>query len=60
VFDPRNIVGCAEDAGMQLVNLIVITSSNGPLDATFDAESMSTFAKQRYQLGVFIFKKIKR
>jgi hypothetical protein len=60
VFDPRSIVRCAEAAGMTLQKLIVITPVNGPQEAAIDAAALADLALPRYQLGLFIFTKIKR
>lgn len=57
VFDPRKIVRCAEGAGMRLQQLIVITPDDGPQASPIDAEALADLALQRYQLGLFIFKK---
>jgi hypothetical protein len=59
VFDPRSIVRCAEEAGMALQKLIVITSTRGPQESAFDDISLAKLAAQHYQLGFFTFKKIK-
>jgi SAM-dependent methyltransferase len=60
VFEPRSIVRCAEAAGMTLQRLIVITPAIGPQEAAIDAAALADLALQRYQLGLFIFAKIKR
>ena len=57
VFDPRSIVRCAEAAGMTLQKLIVITPANGPQESPIDSAALAELALQRYQLGLFIFKK---
>jgi hypothetical protein len=57
VFDPRNIVRCAEAGGMTLQKLIVITPATGPLESTIDGEALAALAQIRYQLGLFIFTK---
>ena len=57
VFDPRSILHCAEVTGMTLQKLIVITPANGPQESPFDAAALADLALQRYQLGLFIFKK---
>lgn len=57
VFDPRNIVSCAEAAGMKLQKLIVITPANGPQASPIDDAALADLALQRYQLGLFIFTK---
>ncbi len=59
VFDPRSIVSCCEMAGMTPQQLIVITPTNGPQESLFDAVALADLAKQRYQLGLFIFTKTK-
>lgn len=58
VFDPRSIVQCAEVAGLALQRLIVITPENGPQESSIDANALADLALERYQLGLFIFKKI--
>ena len=60
VFNPLNIVPCAEGAGLILQKLIVITTANGPQEASTDAAALADLATQRYQLGLFIFKKTTR
>ena len=57
VFDPRSIVKIAEVSGMMLLKLIVITDTNGPQEVAIDSLALSNLALQRYQLGLFIFKK---
>lgn len=59
VFDPRSIVRCAEAGGMMLQKLIIITPANSPQESAFDAAALADLALQRYQLGLFIFTKIK-
>jgi hypothetical protein len=46
-------------AGMTPQQLIVITPTNGPQESLFDAVALADLAKQRYQLGLFIFTKTK-
>ena len=57
VFDPRSIVRCAEDAGLSLQKLIVITPTHGPQEVSNDAAALADLAVTRYQLGLFIFTK---
>ena len=57
VFDPRTILRCANEAGMTLQKLIVITPDNGGQETLFDSTALAELALQRYQLGLFIFKK---
>lgn len=57
VFDPRTILRCAIEAGMTLQKLIVITPDNGGQETLFDSTALAELALQRYQLGLFIFKK---
>ncbi len=57
VFDPRSILRCAEEAGMSLQKLIIITPTNGPHESAIDDRSLAALAIQRYQLGLFIFTK---
>ncbi len=59
VFDPRSIVNCAEAAGMTLRRLIVITPANGPQESAIVDTALTDLALQRYQLGLFIFTKVK-
>jgi SAM-dependent methyltransferase len=58
IFDPRSIVRCAEKANMLLLKLVVIDSANGPQESKIDTEALAKLALERYQLGLFIFKKI--
>ena len=60
VFDPRSIVRCAEDAGLSLQKLIVITPTHGPQEVSNDAAALADLAVTRYQLGLFIFTKTTR
>jgi hypothetical protein len=60
VFDPRSIVRCAEAVGITLQKLIVITAANGPREAAIDTTTLADLALLRYQLGLFIFIKIKQ
>jgi hypothetical protein len=57
VFDPRSIVNSAEESAMILQKLIVITDTSGPQEVAIDSEALANLALQRYQLGLFIFKK---
>ncbi len=57
VFDPRSIVRCAEAASMRLQELIVITPDNEPQGSPIDAAALADLASERYQLGLFIFRK---
>ena len=57
VFDPASIIHCAEAGGMTLQKLIVITPTNGPQESAIDFSSLAKLALQRYQLGLFIFRK---
>jgi hypothetical protein len=57
VFDPRSIVRCAEEVGMALQKIIVITPEHGPKNVAIDASTLVHLAKSRYQLGLFIFTK---
>ncbi len=57
VFDPRSIVHCAEEAGMTLQKLIVITPAIGPRETAIDAVTLANLALPRYQLGLFFFTK---
>lgn len=59
VFDPRSIVRCVEASGMMLQKLTVITAANGPKEVAIDAATLAELAQQHYQLGFFIFMKIK-
>lgn len=59
VFDPRSIVRCAQDAGATLQKLILVTAAKGPKDSVIDEDTLANLALQRYQLGLFIFKKAK-
>jgi len=58
VFDPCNILRCAEAAGMTLQKLIIITPANGPQESAFDAAALAELALPLYQLGLFFFTKI--
>jgi hypothetical protein len=58
VFDPRSIVKSAEESRMLLQKLIIITSINKPQEVAIDSVSLANLALQRYQLGLFIFKKL--
>jgi hypothetical protein len=60
VFDPRNIVRCAEAAGMLLQKLTIITPANGPQESAINDNALADLALPRYQLGLFIFTKTKR
>jgi hypothetical protein len=55
VFDPRNIVRCAVDAGMTLQKLIVITSAKGAYDSGMDDASLEALSFTDYHLGLFTF-----
>lgn len=57
VFDPRSIVSCAEEAGMTLKKLILITPDQGAQNSDIDDEAMVALALLTYQLGLFIFTK---
>lgn len=58
VFDPRSIVSCVEATGMVLQKLILITPVNGPQESAIDSATLAKVALERYQLGLFIFKKV--
>jgi hypothetical protein len=57
VFDPRSIVNSAQKSGMILQKLIVITGATGPKEVEINSIALANLALQRYQLGLFIFKK---
>lgn len=57
VFDPNTIVTVAKSAGLRLEKFSLFTSDGGlvEVDATF--EKLSTIARKRYGLGIFVFVK---
>ena len=59
VFDPRSIVSCAELSGLTLKKLTVITAANGPQVSEIDVDSLAALALPHYQLGLFVFIKLK-
>jgi hypothetical protein len=58
VFDPRNIVSCAEHCGLTLEKLIIISSDSEPSEHKIDSDSLGLLAQKSYSLGLFIFKKL--
>ena len=56
-FDPRKIVGIAQDSGLTLTKLTVLASGNGPEESAFDDVTLSDLAAQEYSLGIFVFVK---
>ena len=59
VFNPNKIIHCAEVANMMLQKLIIITPMDGPQELPIDAAALSNVALKPYQLGLFIFVKLK-
>ncbi len=57
VFHPSSIIRCAEDAGMTLQTLTIITPEQGPQESGFDDLTLSNLALQHYHLGLFVFTK---
>lgn len=57
VFDPRTIIQAAEESGLILKKLIIITPENEPIEFTVNPESIAALAQSQYQLGLFIFNK---
>lgn len=57
VFDPRTIMSLAKRHGLVLECLTVFGRENGLLDVVPTAEILEQLADQRYNLGIFIFKK---
>jgi hypothetical protein len=57
VFDPRTIVRCAQESGLTLRQLIVISPIKGWQQTAIDIETLTILAKPIYQLGLFIFRK---
>lgn len=57
VFDPRNIIRCAEEVGMMLQKMTVITPEDVQQESAFDDATIANLALQPYQLGLFIFTK---
>ena len=55
VFDPRNVVRCAQVHGMVLQKLIIININTGPVESRIDDDSLALLASQRYNLGLFVF-----
>ena len=55
VFDPRSIMRCAEEAGMTLQKLTVITPKHGQQESAFDDSTLVDLVSQPYQLGLFNF-----
>ncbi len=59
VFDPRQIVRCAETNALKLEALTVISAENGPQESAIDDATLALLAQHPYRLGIFTFTKIK-
>jgi len=57
VFDPRRIIAVAEKFNLILDNFINIQQTGEMRTFVPDENELSSLAKQRYSLGIFIFKK---
>jgi SAM-dependent methyltransferase len=57
VFDPRTIVGLAQENSLQWTALTVIHQGGRLAECSLDEAQLSALAKQRYALGIFVFTK---
>jgi len=57
VFDPRTIIATAQEWGLKLTGLTVVSLENGPQESATDQPTLQTLAEQPYHLGIFTFTK---
>jgi hypothetical protein len=58
VFDPRTILEEANQNGLFLKKLIVVSPEEGPQESVTDERTLRKLAEQPYKLGIFIFNKV--
>ena len=57
VFDPRTIIDCAQDAGLQLEQLTVVGAGGTVRQSSLDDAALRDLASSHYNLGIFVFTK---
>jgi SAM-dependent methyltransferase len=60
VFDPRSIIKLVESHGLVLLELTVIGSGGEMREVKVTSESLQTLSGSIYNLGVFVFQRIKQ
>jgi len=58
IFDPRTIIGLCASNGLRLESLITVGAHGVIEEVKLDETALQLIAKQKYTLGIFIFKKI--
>jgi hypothetical protein len=59
VFDPRTIIAAAQEWGLTLRGLTVVSPEKGPQETATDQSTLRVLAEQPYHLGIFTFTKAK-
>jgi len=58
VFEPGKIILCAKANGLEVQTLTVVSGDGAPKDVLVNGDALNRLAASRYNLGIFVFKKI--
>ena len=59
IFDPRTIIDRAALGGMTLDRMVVVKHGQHVHNLEITTEALASLARQKYNLGIFVFKKIR-